>query len=116
MRSGVSVFTAPWYSPGHSAWHRRARRGTLARMAPPSLWLYRALMAVSLPLLAPFLLIADRRRGKKRPPWAQRLGWRLPEIPRGGVWVQAVSVGEGAVARPILAELGGPHPGLPPRS
>jgi len=32
-------------------------------MAPLSLWLYRALMAVSLPLLAPFLLVADRRRG-----------------------------------------------------
>ena len=82
-------------------------------MAPPSLWLYRALMAVSLPLLAPFLLVADRRRGKKRPPWAQRLGWRLPAIPRGGVWVQAVSVGEVAVARPLLAELRRRHPGLP---
>jgi 3-deoxy-D-manno-octulosonic-acid transferase len=82
-------------------------------MAPPSLWLYRALMAVSLPLLAPFLLIADRRRGKKRPPWAQRLGWRLPPISKGGVWVQAVSVGEVAVARPLLAELRRRHPGVP---
>ena len=82
-------------------------------MAPPSLWLYRALMAVALPLLAPFLLIADRRRGKKRPPWAQRLGRRLPAIPRSGVWVQAVSVGEVAVARPLLAELRRRHPGLP---
>lgn len=82
-------------------------------MAPPSLWLYRALMAVSLPLLAPFLLVADRRRGKKRPPWAQRLGWRLPPIPSGGVWVQAVSVGEVAVARPLLAELRRRHPATP---
>jgi 3-deoxy-D-manno-octulosonic-acid transferase len=82
-------------------------------MAPPSLWLYRALMAVSLPLVAPLLLVADRRRGKKRPPWAQRLGWRLPAIPRGGVWVQAVSVGEVAVARPLLAEVRRRHPGLP---
>jgi 3-deoxy-D-manno-octulosonic-acid transferase len=82
-------------------------------MAPPSLWLYRALVAVALPLLTPFLLIADRRRGKKRPPWAQRLGWRLPEIPRGGAWVQGVSVGEVAVARPLLAELRRRHPGLP---
>src|SRR4030042_6551197 len=99
MRSGVSVFTAPWYSPGHSAWHRRARRGTLARMAPPSLWLYRALMAVSLPLLAPFLLVADRRRGKKRPPWAQRLGWGLPPIPRSGGWGQGGSGGGGGGGR-----------------
>lgn len=82
-------------------------------MAPPSLWLYRCLMAVSLPLMAPFLLIADRRRGKKRPPWVQRLGWRLPPIPKGGVWVQAVSVGEVAVARPLLAELRRRHPEVP---
>jgi 3-deoxy-D-manno-octulosonic-acid transferase len=82
-------------------------------MAAPSLWLYRALMVVSLPILAPFLFIADRRRGKKRPPWARRLGRRLPAIPPGGVWVQAVSVGEVAVARPLLAELRRRHPGLP---
>jgi 3-deoxy-D-manno-octulosonic-acid transferase len=82
-------------------------------MAPPSLWVYRAAMAISLPVLAPFLLVADRRRGKKRPPWAQRLGRRLPEIPRGGVWVQAVSVGEVAVARPLLAEMRLRHPGVP---
>jgi hypothetical protein len=104
------VFTAPWYSRSRLGWHRRGRKGTLAQMAPPSLWLYRALMAVALPLLAPSLLIADRRRGKKRPPWAQRLGWRLPAIPPGGVWVQAVSVGEVAVARPLLAELRRRHP------
>jgi 3-deoxy-D-manno-octulosonic-acid transferase len=82
-------------------------------MAPPSLWIYRILMAVSLPVAAPFLLLADRRRGKKRPPLAQRLGLRLPTIPVGGVWVQAVSVGEVAVARPLLAELRRRHPSLP---
>ena len=82
-------------------------------MAPPSLWIYRILLAVSLPVAAPFLLLADRRRGKKRPPLAQRLGWKLPTIPVGGVWVQAVSVGEVAVARPLLAELRRRHPGLP---
>jgi 3-deoxy-D-manno-octulosonic-acid transferase len=82
-------------------------------MAPPSLWLYRALMGLSLPMVAPFLWFADRRRGKKRPPWAQRLGWKLPAMPQGGVWLQAVSVGEVAVARPLLAELRRRHPGLP---
>ncbi len=82
-------------------------------MAPPSLWLYRAVMSVSLPLTAPYLLVADRRRGKRRPPLAQRLGRKLPPIPAGGVWVQAVSVGEVAVARPLLAELRRRHPGLP---
>jgi len=82
-------------------------------MGPPSLWLYRAAMSVSLPLLAPYLLAADRRRGKKRPPLAQRLGRDLPPIPPGGVWVQAVSVGEVTVARPLLAELRRRHPALP---
>ncbi len=82
-------------------------------MAPPSLWVYRAVMSVSLPLLAPYLLLADRRRGKRRPPLAQRLGRKLPPIPAGGVWMQAVSVGEVAVARPLLAELRRRHPGLP---
>ncbi|HVN76519.1 MAG TPA: 3-deoxy-D-manno-octulosonic acid transferase [Thermoanaerobaculaceae bacterium] len=82
-------------------------------MAPPSLWIYRAAIAVSLPLVAPYLLVADRRRGKRRPPLAQRLGRKLPAIPPGGVWVQAVSVGEVAVARPLLAELRRRHPGLP---
>ncbi len=82
-------------------------------MVPPSLWLYRAVMSVSLPLVAPYLLAADRRRGKQRPPLAQRLGRKLPPIPPGGVWVQAVSVGEVAVARPLLAELRRRHPDLP---
>jgi len=70
-------------------------------------------MSVSLPLLAPYLLLADRRRGKRRPPLAQRLGRKLPPIPAGGVWVQAVSVGEVSVARPLLGEIRRRHPGLP---
>ena len=82
-------------------------------MVPPSLWIYRFVMAVSLPVVAPYLLLADRRRGKRRPPLAQRLGWKLPAIPVGGVWVQGVSVGEVAVARSLLAELRRRHPGLP---
>jgi len=82
-------------------------------MAPAPLWLYRALLTVGLPLAAPWLLLADRRRGKKRPPWSQRLGWRLPELPQRAVWVQAVSVGEVAVARPVLGELRRRHPELP---
>ena len=70
-------------------------------------------MAVALPLAAPWLLAADRRRGKKRPPLAQRLGRQLPPLPQGGVWVQAVSVGEVAVARLLLAELRRRHPETP---
>lgn len=70
-------------------------------------------MAMVLPLAAPWLLAADRRRGKKRPPLAQRLGRQLPSLPQGGVWVQAVSVGEVAVARLLLAELRRRHPETP---
>jgi 3-deoxy-D-manno-octulosonic-acid transferase len=82
-------------------------------MRPAALWFYRALVAVGLPLAAPWLLLADRRRGKKRPAWSQRLGWHLPALPQGAVWIQAVSVGEVAVARPILAELRRRRPELP---
>ena len=82
-------------------------------MTPVSLWLYRAAMFTALPLAAPFLLAADRRKGKSRPPLAQRLGRRLPELPTGGVWVQAVSVGEVIVARPVMRELRRRRPSLP---
>jgi 3-deoxy-D-manno-octulosonic-acid transferase len=82
-------------------------------MARAALGLYRAAMAIALPLAAPWLLAADRRRGKKRPPLAQRLGHHLPPLPQGGVWVQAVSVGEVAVARLLLAELRRRHPEAP---
>ncbi len=82
-------------------------------MAPAPLWLYRALLTVGVPAAAPWLLLADRRRGKKRPPWAQRFGWQLPQLPQHAVWVQAVSVGEVAVARPVLGELRRRHPELP---
>jgi len=79
-------------------------------MARPALWLYRAVMMAALPLATPWLLAADRRYGKKRPPLALRLGRQLPPLPGDSVWVQAVSVGEVAVARLLLAELRRRHP------
>ncbi|MEW6337564.1 MAG: 3-deoxy-D-manno-octulosonic acid transferase [Acidobacteriota bacterium] len=82
-------------------------------MAHPALWAYRFLLASSLPVAAPLLLLQARRRGRHWPPIAQRLGYRLPEVAPGGVWVQAVSVGEVAVARPLLAELRRRFPGVP---
>lgn len=86
---------------------------TLRSVTPLSLWLYRAALFTALPLAAPFLLAADRRKGKSRPPLAQRLGRSLPELPSEGVWVQAVSVGEVIVARPIMRELRKRRPSLP---
>ena len=82
-------------------------------MASPALWLYRALVTLAVPLALPWALLSARLRGKHRPPLAARLGRRLPPLPRGGVWVQAVSVGEVAVATPLLAELRRRHPDLP---
>ncbi len=82
-------------------------------MAPPALWLYRALMYAALPAATPWLLFDHRRRGGRAGVFAHRLGLRLPDVPRGGVWIQAVSVGEVAVARPLLRELRGRHPEHP---
>lgn len=82
-------------------------------MASPALWLYRALFAAALPIGAPWLLLRAKARGMHRPPLLQRLGRRLPPMPKAGVWMQAVSVGEVAVARPLLAELRRRHPQIP---
>jgi 3-deoxy-D-manno-octulosonic-acid transferase len=82
-------------------------------MTPPALWLYRIALAAALPVAAPLLLAAARRRGTERPPVAERLARRLPPLPHGGVWMQAVSVGEVTVARPLLAELKRRRAGLP---
>ena len=82
-------------------------------MATAALWLYRTVMVVLLPILAPWLLIAYRRRRRDGLSLRQRLGWGLPEVQTGGVWVQAVSVGEVAAARSILAELRRRRPEMP---
>ncbi len=74
-------------------------------MAPPSLWLYRLLVAGALPLVVPALALADRVRDKRRPSLASRLARRPPALPRGGLWLQAVSVGEVELARRLLVEL-----------
>jgi len=80
---------------------------------PLPLLLYRALFSLALPLAAPWLVWRNRRRG--RPPMrvGERLGRGLPPVPRGSVWVQAVSVGEVAVAKQLLREMRRRRPGLP---
>ena len=82
-------------------------------MAPPALWLYRMLLSISLGVAAPWLLLEDQRRRLERPPLRHRLGRGLPPLPHHGLWVQAVSVGEVAVARPVLLEVRRRHPDLP---
>jgi 3-deoxy-D-manno-octulosonic-acid transferase len=82
-------------------------------MAPPALWVYRALMFLLLPVAVPGFLFSAWRKGKKRPPIRQRLGFGLPALPSGAVFVHAVSVGEVGVARSLLAELRRRRPELP---
>lgn len=82
-------------------------------MASSALVLYRAALGIALTVAAPWLLLADRRRRLERPPIVHRLGRSLPPLPQNGMWVQAVSVGEVAVARSLLVEVRRRHPGLP---
>jgi 3-deoxy-D-manno-octulosonic-acid transferase len=82
-------------------------------VASSALLLYRAALRAALTLAAPWLLLADRRRRLERPPLSHRLGKGLPPLPQHGIWVQAVSVGEVAVARPLLAEIRRRHPEVP---
>jgi 3-deoxy-D-manno-octulosonic-acid transferase len=82
-------------------------------MAPLALWVYRALMFLLLPVAVPGFLFSAWRKGKKRPPIRQRLGFGVPALPKGAVFVHAVSVGEVGVARPLLGELRRRRPELP---
>lgn len=66
-----------------------------------------------MPLVAPWFLIGARLRGKSRPPISSRLWKSPPTLPQGGVWIQAVSVGEVGVARALLRELRRRSPGVP---
>ncbi len=82
-------------------------------MTSPSLWLYRVLMVLALPLVLTALLLRDWLTGKRRPPLIDRLATKLPELEPGGVWIQAVSVGEVEVARRLVRELGDRREELP---
>jgi 3-deoxy-D-manno-octulosonic-acid transferase len=82
-------------------------------MASPSLWVYRLLMLLVLPVALPVLWLKDRLTGKRRPPVGERLVPAPPRVGPGGVWIQAVSVGEVEVARRLLRELGERRPDLP---
>ena len=77
----------------------------LAAMANTSLLLYRALMTGLLPVAIPALKLKDRLAGKGRPAFRERWAGSLPDLPGGGIWLQAVSVGEVELARRLVAEL-----------
>jgi len=74
-------------------------------MGNASLWLYRIALRGGLAVAAPFLWRRDRATGKSRPPLAHRFGRALPAVEPGGLWIQAVSVGEVEIARRLIREL-----------
>jgi 3-deoxy-D-manno-octulosonic-acid transferase len=74
-------------------------------MASFSLWIYRLLLGGLLPIALPIIKIRQRLIGKSRPRFRDRLARSLPELPTGGAWIQAVSVGEVELARGLVAEL-----------
>jgi 3-deoxy-D-manno-octulosonic-acid transferase len=82
-------------------------------VARASLWLYRVVLWALLPIVAPWLKLRQWMTGKSRPGVRARSGRELPRMTPGGVWIQAVSVGEVEVARRLLAELDCRAPELP---
>jgi 3-deoxy-D-manno-octulosonic-acid transferase len=82
-------------------------------MASASLWVYRVLLGGLLPIALPLIKLRQRLVGKSRPRFRDRLVRSLPEVPAGGVWIQAVSVGEVEVARRLVAEFARQAPELP---
>ncbi len=82
-------------------------------MSRTSLWLYRAALRGGLAVAAPVLWARDRATGKARPPLGHRFGRELPSVEPGGLWIQAVSVGEVEIARRLIRELDAAAPELP---
>jgi 3-deoxy-D-manno-octulosonic-acid transferase len=82
-------------------------------MASASLWIYRLLLGGLLPVALPVIKLRQWLAGKSRPRFRDRLGRSLPGLPEGGVWIQAVSVGEVEVARGLIAELERRAPNIP---
>jgi 3-deoxy-D-manno-octulosonic-acid transferase len=82
-------------------------------MASASLWIYRLLLGGLLPIALPAIKLRQWLAGKSRPRFRDRLGRSVPELPKDGIWIQAVSVGEVEVARGLIAELEERAPELP---
>ena len=74
-------------------------------MASASLWIYRLMLGGLLPVAVPVIKLRQWLAGKSRPRLRDRLGRSLPKLPKDGVWIQAVSVGEVELARRMVAEL-----------
>ena len=77
----------------------------------------RAAYSLLLRLALPLVWLRLRWRGRREPLYAERIGerfgsYRAP-VPRGALWVHAVSLGETRAAAPLLAAIRRLRPGLP---
>jgi 3-deoxy-D-manno-octulosonic-acid transferase len=75
--------------------------------------MYRILARGLLPIAVPVFKLRQWMTGKQRPRFRDRMGRCLPDLPRGGVWIQAVSVGEVELGRRLVAEIRRRAPELP---
>jgi 3-deoxy-D-manno-octulosonic-acid transferase len=75
--------------------------------------LYVALMYALAPLLMAYEAWTAWRRDEPRRRVVQRLGYAVPVVRPGSVWVHAVSVGEVQAAAALVHELRRRHPGWP---
>jgi 3-deoxy-D-manno-octulosonic-acid transferase len=82
-------------------------------MPSASLWLYRLLVTGLLPLAIPLLKVRDALGGKRRPAFGERRARNLPPLPKEGIWLQAVSVGEVELARRLVGEIRQSAPDFP---
>jgi len=77
----------------------------------------RHLYSLLFTLCLPLVLARLRWRARRAPDYArrlgERLGYRLPAVAPGGIWVHAVSVGETIAAAPLIEALLARHPELP---
>jgi tetraacyldisaccharide 4'-kinase len=75
----------------------------------PAHWIWRALTV----LLAPWAALVMAVHPRTRETWSQRWGWRLAQVPPGGVVIHAASVGEGQIAATLFEALRECLPGVP---
>lgn len=73
---------------------------------------YTTLMRVALPLYGARVAWRGRQEPGYVEHWPQRLGWQLPAVAPGAVWVHAVSLGETKAAAPLIAALRAAQPGM----
>jgi len=77
------------------------------RLAPIMYFLYSALLAIVMVLLAPYFALQGLRRGKYLASFRQRMGHLPQALSRNNsvassIWVHAVSVGEVLAAKPLI--------------